>query len=526
MTPEQNPQSIGWRLGADGVNNIVEHVERYCNCEERRIALTNQASILRSKAELSLLVGEERRIAERLRNEPPPGDLRHLRRRAFYYWTVTSALTVAGFALTLLAFDPYRLGWKSYVYCIGIALVTPFLVEKVLEHWDTERFVKTLAAIACAAALVSLMILAVIRGDLLARQGTSAAPPVTMDDGSPQTPPPPDENNFYKATVPLLRFAMVLLALAMELGAGLALHKAWRSRPDQSEDWDALRNDLVQTHARMAMLVAEISQLENEPGIFVAAFWRDFYRALLTNAARNAITKLLCLLLGVMLIPHAHAQNGRPLNLVIAVDLTQSVAVTGPDEGSEFRKNIDGVTRVLAEVAPGTHVTVIGITDRSFAQPYILMSASVSPDAGYFGERLAAARGQVVAKWKSRSLTLRSDSPSTDVFGTLLLASQIFSEGPSTDRRMLVLFSDMRNSTSELNLERFQVLAQAQGASLPPGIVHADLRNVEVYALGVDGANRSAVYWQDLQQFWTGYLSGSGAIVKSFSVLRDVPGGL
>ena len=88
---------------------------------------------------------------------------------------------------------------------------------------------------------------------------------------------------------------------------------------------------------------------------------------------------------------------------------------------------------------------------------------------------------------------------------------------------MLVLFSDMRNSTSELNLERFQVLAQAQGAGLPPGIVHADLRNVEVYALGVDGANRSAVYWQDLRQFWVGYLAGSGARVKSFSVLRDVP---
>ena len=525
MEHEQIPQSVGWQLGADGVQNIVEHVERYCNCEERRINLTNRGSILRSKAELSFLVEEERRLADRLRHEPPFGDLRHLLHRAVYYWTVTGTLTIAGFTLTLLAFDPFRLGWKAWIYCIGIAIVTPFLVERVLEHWNAEKLIKALAAIGCAAAIASLMILAVIRGNLLATEGTSNEPAVTMDDAAP-TPQTPPQNDFYAQTVPLLRWAMVLLALSMELAAGLALHKAWHSRSDNSQDWKGLRNDLIETRARMSMLVAEIRGLEDEAGIFAAGFWRDFYRALLTNAARNAIMKLFCLFLGVALLPHAHAANERHLNLVIAVDLTQSVSVTGPDDGNEFRKNIDGVTRALAEVPPGTHVTVIGITDRSFAQPYILVSASVSPDAGYFGERLGGARGQLVAKWKERSLTLRSDSPSTDVFGALLLASQIFSAGPSTDRRMLVLFSDMRNSTSELNLERFQVLAHARTASLPPGIVHADLRNVEVYALGVDGANRSAVYWQDLQQFWAAYLTDSGAFLRSFSVLREVRGGL
>ena len=96
---------------------------------------------------------------------------------------------------------------------------------------------------------------------------------------------------------------MVLLALSMELAAGLALHKAWHSRPDNSEDWKGLRNDLVETRARMSMLVAEISGLEDEAGIFAAGFWRDFYRALLTNAARNAITKLLIVVLAILLFP-------------------------------------------------------------------------------------------------------------------------------------------------------------------------------------------------------------------------------
>jgi len=36
MNPEQVHESVGWQLGADGVRNIVEHVERYCACEDPR----------------------------------------------------------------------------------------------------------------------------------------------------------------------------------------------------------------------------------------------------------------------------------------------------------------------------------------------------------------------------------------------------------------------------------------------------------------------------------------------------------
>jgi len=315
MHSAQEPQSVGWQLGADGVRNIVEQVERYCACEERRITLSNRPPILHAKAELSFLVEEERGLRERLRNEPPPGGVRRLRRRAIYYWAVSAALTIAGFALTLLAFDPFRLGWKAWVYCLGIAIVTPFLVEKTLEHWNAERFVRSLATIACTAALTSLMLLAMIRGNLLAAEGTSNEPAVTLDDGAVPIPASQPRNDFYTNTVPLLRWAMVLLALAMELGAGLALREARRSSPGGSEDWNALRNALVETRARMARLVAEISGLENEADVFAATFWRDFYRALLTNAARGAIAKLLIVVLAVMLVPCARAESDRHLDL-------------------------------------------------------------------------------------------------------------------------------------------------------------------------------------------------------------------
>lgn len=74
-----------------------------------------------------------------------------------------------------------------------------------------EKLLKVLTAIA-AAALGSLMFLAVIRGDLLARQiheDTTTA--VVIDDSKPQPEP---QNTFYDSTVVLLRAALLLMAFA------------------------------------------------------------------------------------------------------------------------------------------------------------------------------------------------------------------------------------------------------------------------------------------------------------------------
>jgi len=50
-----------------------------------------------------------------------------------------------------------------------------------------------------------------------------------------------------------------------------------------------------------------------------------------------------------------------------------------------------------------------------------------------------------------------------------------------------------------------------------------DLHGVEVYALGVDGAGKDMRYWQALRDFWTAYFKRTGAILKTYSVLRDPP---
>ncbi len=516
-TQSFNAEDVAQQLGMEGVDNLVANAERVCTYQQQYIELTNQPMIVGLQGEYNLLVAEQRRIEERLHTAPPSGDLRRLRRRAIYSWSVTVFLTVAGFALSLMTLAPFRLGWVSWLYCGGIAIVAPYLVDKLLEVRGMEKLIIWLTAFAAIAALGGIMLLAAIRGNLMAQEiHQNEAPVVVLDDSTPQTEP---QNTFYDSTTMLLRAALLLLAFAMELGAGLALRDAWRSVPDNSEDWGKLRGELIGVRKHMSEIASEATRLRNEPEIFVNRFWRDFYHALLSNAARRAMPKLLVLGLGVFFfgVGRAHAEDR--VNMVVAIDLTQSVATAGPDGKTGFQKNIEGVTRVLSQVPTGTHVTVIGITDHSFAQPYILLSAQVPNDPGYFGERLNAARGQIIRAWKSRSTRLDSHFHQTDILGAFELTSQIFAQQSDSSRRTLIIFSDMRQSTTGLNLESlqtvpsFSILAKRCG-TLP------DLHNVQIQVLGADGAGKSMIYWQSLQDFWKSYLRNAGAILTSYSALR------
>lgn len=522
---EVNAESIGEQLGFESVGSVVSKVEAYCAYEEQRIELTNQPRILALSQEGALLLEEERDLTERLRHAPPPGDIRSRQRRAAYYWGIAVVLTLAAFVFSLLSFEPFRVGWKGYLYCVGIAVVTPFWIEQLIEKRSAGRFLKVLAATASAAALTSLVLLAVIRGDLFAEQMKSSAPVIVFDDAPSQTQSQPQpQSNFYDATVALLRLVMALLAVAMELGAGLALHEAWRMGSESPEDWEKFRNRLGALRERMVAITYEITVLQNEPRVFATRFWRNFYRAMLTHSIRSAMTKLLTIVIVVLvlLFPHRRAFAQEHTNLVVAVDLTQSVAVPGPDKKTEFQKNIDAVTKLLGQVPADSQLTVIGITDRSFAQPDILLSAKIPEDAGYFGERLIAARTELVRVWKVRSAQLKPEFRHTDIIGALLVASQIFNDNKPPQNKILYLFSDMRQSTAELDLDSRPLSRSLLRNGNQSHIVVADLGGVHVYALGVDGAGKPIASWHGLRQFWLNYFQMTGADLCEFSVLRDL----
>jgi hypothetical protein len=516
MNSKIDPEEVGEQLGMAGVGSMLEKIEAYCSQEVQRIELMNEPKIVALQAESTLLLQEEETLEHQIRNTPAPAAARNRPSRRVYTWGVVILLALSGFIFSVVAFDPFRLGWKSYLYCLGIAVVTPFLIHAVLERFNSARLIKSVVASGAVAAIASLVLLAVIRGDVLVQELGTVKAVVLLDDAPPIAP----QHDFYGAALPLLRLVMALLAVAMELGAGLALEEAWRLEEESETNVEHTRKRLEAVRQRMLALVEEVVTLRNEPKVFAAQFWRNVYRSMLTHTARSAMTKLLVLVVAAGIgFLQAHATEEQT-TIVVAVDLTQSVQSTGPDGKTNFQKNIEAVSTLLGKLPASTHIVVFGITDQSFAQPSLLLSARITDDPGHFGERLQAARAELIQLWKRRTAQLKPQSQSTDILGVLALAEQVFRES-SEGRHLLIILSDMRHHTRALDLESGN-LVRSFSARNNTALAPARLQNVEVYALGVDSAGKSQEYWESLKAFWIEYFRNAGATLRSYSVFREL----
>ena len=147
----------------------------------------------------------------------------------------------------------------------------------------------------------------------------------------------------------------------------------------------------------------------------------------------------------------------------------------------------------------------------------------MAEDPGYFGERLAAARRGLILLWHTRTARLEPRARRTDILGALVTASQLFAQTPKR-KSVLVIFSDMRQNTAELDLESPVAISvnSALAQTEKRGLL-ADLRGVHVHILGVDAAGRIIAYWEGLRKFWASYFKKSGATLKDFSTLRGLP---
>ena len=109
--------------------------------------------------------------------------------------------------------------------------------------------------------------------------------------------------------------------------------------------------------------------------------------------------------------------------------------------------------------------------------------------------------------------------------GGLELASQLFAGERDAHRKVLVIFSDMRESTSCLDLEAAKVVPPFLSVTNRCGKT-ADLENVQTYVVGVDGAGKPTEYWQSLRNFWQAYFQNARADLRNYTVLREPPAAL
>lgn len=512
--------TIGMQIGTEAAEHGERHAAEFCSHERQRIEAANQPIIMALRAKIALLQDRDKDLTERIANALPPGEAKERKQKAFGHWAIAVLLSIASYIFAVLALEPYRLGWKAWLYCLGAAIVAPFLVDRVLQRYRSEKLIGVVESVACIAALASLMLFAVIRGDLLAQEVGNDTPAVVIESDSP-VPPPQTDNSFYKETLWLLRVIMAGLALAMEAGAGCAVHEAQRWG-GASEEVTELRADQTDVRQQVIAAVEELRLKETEGQHHEEEFWRDFARSMLNGAKATAQRYAALLLFSLVVFSSANARAAERLNIVVAVDLTASVDATGPDGKAEFDKNVGAVSRLLGVLPAGSKLTVIGITERSFSQPYILLSAELSPDPGYFRERLASGRSQLLKAWQEKSKHLALHSRETDLCGALIVASQLLP--PDGRKNLLVIYSDMRHYTKALDLEHpdminaKRLLSRVEKDHLIPS-----LKGVDVYVLGVDAADRTIGYWQGLREFWTAYFEESGAVLKSYSLLRQLP---
>jgi hypothetical protein len=515
-----NEHGIGHEIGTEAADHSERNATKYCTCERQRIELANQPRVLALRAKIAMLQESARDIEERIRKAAPPSEQKERTRKKWFYWSVTALLSTAAYIFSVIAFDPFRLGWKAWFYCLGIAVVTPFLVEKLLNSWASSMLGKVLTTVACVAAMTSLLLLAVIRGDLLTERITSAASSVVVNGDAP---PLQAISTFFERTSGLLRIIMAFLALAIELGAGISLYEA-RRWSASGEDGVALRRTLAALRDELIQHVHELWLLENAGAIFENQFWRDFYRSLLNGARRGAIQKLLLMLFCLTLFAPGRLFATQRLDVVILLDLSQSVAMKDHTNTEEFKKNVNSVTAVLATLPAGSRVNVFGITGDSFSTPYPLLQAQLDEDEGYLKERVAKGHTELVRTWQERSSRLTAQFKQTDLLGALLVAAQVF-ERPSVGRKeVLMIFSDMRQATGVLDLERPRLIHKTEALrQVAKSHQIPSLHGVEVYALGVDASGRSVNYWQTLREFWLGYFKLAGATVENYSILRQLP---
>jgi hypothetical protein len=107
------------------------------------------------------------------------------------------------------------------------------------------------------------------------------------------------------------------------------------------------------------------------------------------------------------------------------------------------------------------------------------------------------------------------------LLGLFLLAAEVFQQAGAGRRHVLFVVSDMWQETRELDASP-KLCTQETMDVLGSKKLVANLRDSQVFALGVGGASHSKTDWMCLHSFWVQYFAKSGAILREYSTLRTV----
>lgn len=197
--------------------------------------------------------------------------------------------------------------------------------------------------------------------------------------------------------------------------------------------------------------------------------------------------------------------------VVVIKDLTSSTP------GVQDSLNNAFISTLLSQASAGDEVYVTGITDASFSKPLVLLHGTLPDDRHPLKPKLLAAQQSMSSAWKSKTRSLARPYKASDIIGAVYHASLLL-RGKSSEKWMIIL-SDMRNSTPELNIEnvpeidREKSLSQLGAKGLIPNLTGV---NVAVLGVHTTGKAISPIYYQSLENFWRGFFDKAQAEVVTF----------
>jgi hypothetical protein len=449
---EFNPSAVAFDLGDAAVNQSVDRLEEIRNHEKQRLEQVNAAEIISLNAELALRTEERDALREDICRMPKPDPMP--RRSRIWYVSVALVLGAAGFSFAHLALAPFGLGWQVWPYSVALAVVCAYATDETLEKCNCRALVVITAVTSLLTGLAGLLLMAVVRGDVLALY-LKTAMSSGMADAATLAGNAADAVRFYEGAARKLQLFFAFLAVSMELATGLAIYEARKVPLVASSMLAEMRRRLALAEAEMIMLLHRIEFLKREPEAFAHEFTRDFYLGLIQGTARRGAKYLgrfagALILASFLLAPPAVSQT----YVVEGLDLTLTSAAKNYDGGTEYMKDVDAAARLTGTLPAGSRFRVLGITDRSFTKPLVLLSGAIPPEHGplTFIDQIGVARDRFAADLRQVGAATPPKYRETDLIGFLWVAGEILRQAPER-RKTIVIFSDMRHSAPPPDIE-------------------------------------------------------------------------
>jgi hypothetical protein len=338
-------------------------------------------------------------------------------------------------------------------------------------------------------------------------------------------------SRFFEKCGPALEFIFPLMAVVLDLTSGLLLHVGLdklissyvallllrRKREiDLQLAWIAWQSDTLQAEVEKKLFDFRERQALDAQNERIASERRAYKSS--PQYLRKKIAVTLAAFTLAMIVFLLLASKGWS-DTVVLFDVSLSEKRPSVAKEGVLEANKKAVERIISTLEVGERFHVVAISGRSRADPWIIFSASMGEDPGYFGERVRRDRAFIAAAWRKRAEKLKLFARDTDIIGALDVAGELLRR---PGKKSLYVLSDSMNSTKELNLEKpprrpGEFLGRLKSIRHFP-----DLKGVSVHWLGAGGVIDMNHYGA-LALFWKSLIEErSGGRLEQFTSMREV----